>query len=137
MADCQSIADEVADLKQERSDLQADLQGLNREPGEPKPSPSEKAAIAAKIKRVTAKIDDKERELRECLGAPEPLPAVTCPIVGTAVLATSSSTFPGPFPLPAVPGLRFSSPNHTAVELASISTSLPPFTVSGHRAWTP
>jgi hypothetical protein len=129
MADCQSIADEVAGLKQERSDLQADLQGLNRQPGEPRPSPSQKAAIAAEIKRVTAKIDEKERELRECLGAPQPLPAVTCPIVGTAVVATSSSAFPGPFILPVVPVLTFLSPNHTAVELAPISTSLPPFAV--------
>lgn len=129
MADCQSIADEVAELKQERSDLQADLQGLNREPGEPRPSSSQKAAIAAEIKRVTETIEDKERELRECLGAPQPLPAVTCPIVGTVVVATSSSAFPGPFPLSAVPTLTFLSPNHTAVELAPISTSLPSFAV--------
>jgi hypothetical protein len=129
MADCQSIADDVADLKQERSDLQRDLQGLDREPGEPKPSPSEKAAIAAEIRRVTARIDEKDRELRECLGAPQPLPAVTCPIVGTAVVATSSSTFPGPFALSTVPTLTFLSPAHTAAELAPISTSLPSFAV--------
>jgi hypothetical protein len=129
MADCQSIADEVADLKQERSDLQADLQGLNLQPGEPRPSPSQKAAIAANIKRVTATIDTKERELRECLGVPQPLPAVTCPIVGTAVVATSSSAFAGPFALAAVPTLTFLSPTHTAVELAPISTTLPSFAV--------
>jgi hypothetical protein len=129
MADCQNIADDVANLKQERSDLQADLQGLNREPGEPKPSPSQKAAIAAEIKRVTARIDEKERELRECLGAPQPLPAVTCPIIGVVVVATSSSTFPGPIAVPAVPTLTFLSPTHTGVGLAPISTSLPPFAV--------
>jgi hypothetical protein len=130
MADCQPIADEVAELKQERSDLQADLQGLNRQPGEPRPSPSQKAAIAADIKRVTETINTKERELRECLGTPEPLPAITCPIVGTAVVATSSSSFPGPTPLPAVATLTFLSPTHTAVALAPISTSLPSFPVA-------
>jgi hypothetical protein len=131
MPDCQAIADELADLKKERSDLQADLQGLNRDPGEPKPSPSQKAAIAARIGRVNGKIDDKERELRECLGVPAPLPAVTCPIIGTTSVATSSTTFPGPFTLPAVPTLTFLSPDHTAVQLAAIATSLAPFAVTG------
>jgi hypothetical protein len=129
VADCQAIVDELAGLKKERADLQEDLHG---HPGEPKPSPSQKAAIAAQIKEVTQKIEQKEQELRDCLGVPAPLPAVTCPMAdSTATLITSNASFPGPFLLSVVPTLTFLSPDHAVVTLAPITNTFGPIPISG------
>ena len=127
MADCQEIADEIATLKQERSDLQADLHGV---PGEPKPSPSQKAFISAQIKELTAQIDLKEEELRTCLGLPPALPAVACPLTGgTTTITTSNSAFPGPFLLPISPTFTFLAPDHTRVDMAQLMAAIGPVAI--------
>lgn len=127
MSDCQAIADKVADLKQERSDLQAELHGL---PGEPRPGPAQKAVIVAGIKKLTSKIEAKEEEHRVCLGLPVPLPTVTCPMAGaTSTIVTSNSTFSGPFLLAVTPVLTFFSPRHARVDVAAMTTTIGPIPI--------
>jgi hypothetical protein len=129
MPDCQGIADEIAELKAERSTLQADLHGL---PHEPRPSPSQKAAIVQQIKALSSQITKKEAELRHCLGLPEPLPSVTCPMSGaTSTMVTSSSAFSGTTVLAISPTFVFLSPDHRSVDMAAASTTLGPISIPG------
>ncbi|HEY3052426.1 MAG TPA: M23 family metallopeptidase [Thermoanaerobaculia bacterium] len=54
---CQSIANEIASLKKDRTDFQNDLK---------KASPGQKSAIASEIKKINAQIAAKEKQLQKC-----------------------------------------------------------------------
>jgi hypothetical protein len=87
---CQPIRNALADLLEERTGVQETLHsGLGS---------AEKEAALREIGKLTAKIEEKEDELNECLGIPPPpppLPPVTCTLTGTAIQTISNPGFPG------------------------------------------
>jgi hypothetical protein len=92
---CQPLADEIAELEQERNDLQAELQQAPT---------GQKASLATRIKALNRRIATLEDQFTECLRnappAPEPLPPLAATFAGTATITTTNASAPGPFAAP-------------------------------------
>jgi hypothetical protein len=114
--ECQSIADELQALMEERADLQAQLQSA---------ATSQKPGLVAQIKKLNTQIAEKEAELDQCMGVEPPRPPLTCTLPGTAVIRTGDSRAPGPFVVSVTLILTFSGPNREIVTLNFPGISLP------------
>lgn len=84
---CEHIQQEIADLKAERTQLQADLSVA---------APGQKPFIVAQIKAINRQITIKQVELNGCLGISGQRPLAT-DFTGIATLTTSFPQASGPF----------------------------------------
>lgn len=101
---CQALDDEIEELKQERRDLQAELQSAPT---------GEKPRLAREIRRLTTLIDAKQTELDGCVaqyGGPPPPQALASSFTGTMSLTTNRSYSGEPFTAPTLWGLLFDGP---------------------------
>jgi hypothetical protein len=111
-AQCQSLADEIQSLMDERRDLQSDLQEA---------APGEKPFLIAQIKKLNALIAAKKPALDSCIsqfGGPPPPPPLAVTFTGTATITTGASFAPGPFTAGVTLGLLFDG-SRTQVFIAS------------------
>src|SRR5262245_22220540 len=105
---CQSLVDEIESLKQQRSDLQAQLQAA---------SPGHKGPLVAGIRNLSTLINAKQPQLDACVvqhgGPPPPQPLAASLIGGTARLTTDRSLPGEPFVVPGILwGLLFDGPRY-------------------------
>ena len=88
---CQSLADKVAELEQERNALQLELQDADT---------GQKAAIAMRIKALNKQISVTRDQLVTCLtGTPPPRP-LEAVFDATATVTTTNGHAPGPYESP-------------------------------------
>src|SRR5829696_4777957 len=91
-AQCQDIADSIAEMEQERRDLQAELQQA---------ATGQKAFLASQIKALTRRIAAANDQLTDCLQRipqpPPPPPPLEAVFSGTATITTTNGSAPGPF----------------------------------------
>jgi hypothetical protein len=89
---CQPIAQEIEDLRAERTDLQLELQQAPT---------GQKAALATRIKALNRRIRVLEDRLADCLRdtppPPPPPPPLEAVFTGTATITTTNASAPGPF----------------------------------------
>jgi hypothetical protein len=119
--ECLEIVNVIQDHKTERADLQAQLQVADT---------PQKPILAAKIKKCTKLIEDKEAELAQCMGEEPAPPPLHCVLEGTAVVTTGDLRAPGPFVVAVTLTLTFFGPKREIVTLAFPGISLP-FTFTG------
>jgi hypothetical protein len=114
--ECLEIVNVIQDHKTERADLQAQLQFAD---------PKDKPILAAKIKKLTILIEDKEAELDRCMGKPTSPPRLPCTLEGTAVITTGDPKAPGPFFVSVTFLLTFFGSNRELVTVAFSGASFP------------
>jgi len=114
--ECQALADELLQLKQERAALQQELRSL---------AGPEKVNATRAINGLLGQIQQKARELDVCLGRPTPPAPRTCTLdtsglFGGLTLALPAGSGSSPLPLgvrAVTPIFTFSGLNYAAVEL--------------------
>jgi hypothetical protein len=91
-AACQSIQNEIDSLRQERSELQKELQHA---------PPSEKPALLLLIRRINLQLGGLQKQLDDCIASqppePPPLPPIEAIFTGTSELTTTYPMAPGPY----------------------------------------
>jgi hypothetical protein len=91
-AACQSIQDEIDGLRQERNELQEELQHA---------APGEKPALLRLIRRLNLQLAGLQKQLDDCVASqppePPPLPPIEAIFTGTSELTTTWASAPGPY----------------------------------------
>jgi len=99
-AACQGIADEIAGLEAERTDLQLELQQAPT---------NQKAGLARQIKAINGKLLVARNQLVDCLATqpkdPPPPPPLEAQLAATVTLTTTKPEAPGPYQMPVVIGV--------------------------------
>lgn len=126
-AECQSIADHIAELEGDRRMWQEELQQA---------APGQKAGLARQIKSLTKQLAVAHNQLTDCLAALPPLPPPPPPLASTLsaelTLTTSHPAAPGPFAVQASISVIFDGPR-TFIAL----TSFPAFAATFATAFGP
>jgi hypothetical protein len=91
-AACESIQDEIDSLRQERNELQEELQHA---------PPSEKPALPRLIRRINLQLGGLREQLDDCIASqpaePPTLPPIEAILTGTSELTTTYASSPGPY----------------------------------------